>query len=122
MIIRGFEFDDVFKMSAIIDKMEIETDIDKITESIKTAKLENKKDATNLGKEIAVGIGIDLITKIIRRLHKASNEVKELIMALTGKTKEEVGKMGIRDIKQFFSELVKMEDFEDFLSQAGGTE
>lgn len=121
MITKDFDLDDVFTISEIIDKMGLEADIDKITKQVKTAKIENKKDATTVGKEVAVGLGIDLVTKMIRNLHKAKSEVKQLISNLTGLDSQAVGKMGLRQIKDFFSELVQHEGFTDFLSQAEGS-
>ncbi|MDF2589829.1 MAG: hypothetical protein K0S41_3670 [Anaerocolumna sp.] len=119
MITKNFDLEDVFKVSEIIDKMGLEADISKITKSIQTSKVEHKKDVNALGKEIAVGIGLDVITKIIRNLHKAKKEVKELMSNMTGLSMEEVSKLGIKDIKEFFVELFSYEGFEDFLSQAG---
>ena len=118
MIIKGFDLDNVFTLSEIIDKMGLEADVDKITKQIKTSKLENKKDATALGKEVAVGLGIDLVTKILRNFHKAKNEVKQLIGNLTGLSEKEVSAMNFKQLKEFFTELVKQDGFNDFLSQA----
>ena len=84
--------------------------------------MENKKDAASLGKEIAVGIGVDLVTKVIRNLFKAQKEVTKLISDLTGLSDSEVSKMGVRKIKEFFTELIQHEGFGDFLSQAGDTD
>jgi hypothetical protein len=119
MITKDFDLDDVFLISEIIDKMELEADIEKITKTIQTSKLENKADAGKLGKEIAVGIGIELITKMIRNLFKAQKEVKQLISNMTGLKLEEVSKMGIKQFKAFFTELFEHEGAVDFLSQAG---
>lgn len=119
MLNKNLDLDDVFLMSEIIDKMGLEADVEKITKQIKTSKLENKKDASTLGKEVAVGLGIDLVTKIVRNLFKAKKEVKQLISNLTGLSSEEVSKLGLKQIKDFFTELVKHEGFDDFLSQAG---
>ena len=121
MITKDFDLEDVFLISEIIDKMGIEADIEKITKTIQTSKLENKKDAAGLGKEIAVGLGIDIVTKIIRNLHKAKKEVKQLVTNMTGLDEKEVSKFGIRQMKEFFTELSKREGFADFLSQAGVT-
>lgn len=119
MITKDFDLKDVFLISEIIDKMGLEADIEKVTKTIQTSKLENKKDATALGKEIAVGIGIELITKMIRNLFKAQKEVIQLISNMTGLSPEEVSKFGIKQIKEFFTDLFKHEGVEDFLSQAG---
>ena len=118
-IVRGFDLDCVFLMSEILDKMELGFDADKIIQGTKQSELKNKKDAAALGKEVVVGLGLDIGTKMIRKLYKAKDEVKELIMNLTGMSKEEVGKLGIKDMKEFFVLLVNHEGFGDFLAQAG---
>lgn len=122
MITKGFDFDDVFIISEIIDKMGLEADIKQLTNATQSSKLENIDDASKLGKEVLMGLGIDLITKIVRNLHKARKEVKKLISSLTGLTEKEVSKMSLKQIKDFFTELVSNEEFEDFLSQAEGTD
>jgi len=119
MITKDFDLDDVFLISEIIDKMGIEADIEKITKTIQTSKLENKKDAAGLGKEIAVGLGIDIVTKMIRNLYKAGKEAKQLISNMTGLPIEEVSKFGIKQLKDFFTELFEHEGAQDFLSQVG---
>lgn len=119
MITKEFDLEDVFLISEIIDKMEIEADIEKITKTIQTSKLENTTDALGLGKEIAVGLGIDIVTKMFRNLYKARKEVKKLITNLTGLPDQEVSKFGFKQIKEFFTELFEQEGAVDFLSQAG---
>ena len=118
MITKDFDLDNIFTMSDIIDKMGLEADVSKISKQIQTSKLENKKDATKLGKEVAISLGIELITKILRNLHKARNEIKELIASLTESTPELVGKFSLKQTKEFFTELVQREGFFDFLEQA----
>lgn len=118
-IVRGFDLDCVFLMSEILDKMELGFDADKIIQGTKQNELKNKKDAAALGKEVVVGLGLDIGTKMIRKLYKAKEEVKELIMNLTGMSKDEVSKLGIKEMKEFFVLLVNHEGFGDFLAQAG---
>ena len=118
-IVKGFDLDCVFLMSEILDKMELGFDADKIIQGTTQNELKNKKDAAALGKEVVVGLGLDIGTKMIRKLYKAKDEVKELIMNLTGMSKEEVGKLGIKDMKEFFVLLINHEGFGDFLAQAG---
>jgi len=118
MIIKDFDLDDVFLISEIIDKMGIEADVSKITKTIQSAKLESKNDATALGKEVAVGLGIDVIAKMARNLFKAKKEVKQFICNMTGLPMEEVSKFKVAQIKDFFIELFEHEGAEDFLKQA----
>lgn len=117
-IVRDFDLDCVFLMSEIIDKMDLGVDADNMIKKTNISKMENMKDAQKLGKEVAIGIGLELTTKMIRNLYKAKKEVKDLIGILTGLTTEEVQKLNIKGIKEFFAELIKHEGFADFLSQA----
>ena len=119
MIIKPFDLEDVFTMSEIIDKMGLDADVRNVISQVNVSKLENADDAKALGKEVAVGIGIDLISKFIRNLHKAKNEVKKLIGDMSGKSPEEVSKLSMKDMKEFFSELIGDGEFIDFLKQQG---
>lgn len=119
MITKDFDLNDVFLMSEIIEKMELDFDVDKVIRKTNVAKLENKKDAAKLGKDVMMTIGVDLVSKLFKNMHKAQKEVKQLIANLTGKNVAEVEKMNLRDLKQFFTDLVEHEGFSDFLSQAG---
>jgi len=116
---RSFDLDCVFLMSEILDKMELNVDADEIIKKTQVSKLENMKDAQKLGKEVFVGLGLELGVKMVRNLYKAKKQVKELIRLLTGMTEEEVSKMSIKQIKSFFEELMNHEGFADFLEQAG---
>ena len=119
MIIKPFDLEDVFTMSEIIDKMGLDADVRNVISQVNVSKLENADDAKALGKEVAVGIGIDLISKFIRNLHKAKNEVKKLIGGMSGKSPDEVSKLSMKDMKEFFSELIGDGEFIDFLKQQG---
>ena len=118
-IVKDFDLDCVFLMSEILDKMDLGIDADNIIKKTKLAKLETTKDAGKLGKEIIIGVGVELGAKMVRNLYKAKKEVKQLIAELTGEPLEVVNKMNLKDIKEFFNELVKHEGFGDFLSDAG---
>ena len=119
MIIKPFDLEDVFTMSEIIDKMGLDADVRNVISQVNVSKLENADDAKALGKEVAVGIGIDLISKFIRNLYKAKNEVKKLIGDMSGKSPEEVSKLSMKDMKEFFAELIGDGEFIDFLKQQG---
>ena len=119
MITKQFDLDDVFLMSEIIDKMGLDADVRQVIDQVQTAKLENAQDAKAVGKEVVVGIGVDLIAKFVRNLHKAKKEVKQLIGGMTGKTQDEVSKLSLKDMKDFFAELVSDGEFVDFLKQQG---
>lgn len=115
MINKDFDLEDSFLVSEIIDKMDIELEIKEVMDSIKDKDIENI-DEEALGKEMFLNLGIDLSYKAIKKLHKAKKEVKRLICSLTGKTMSEASKMSLKEIKDFFNELVKSEGFKDFLN------
>lgn len=118
-IIKDFDLDDVFLFSEILDKMELNIDIDKMSRKIQISKLENIDDAKAIGKEVIVSMGADLITKFMKGLYKAKIQVKQFIANMTGLQLDAVGKMSLKEIKEFFTELINHEGFGDFLSQAG---
>lgn len=78
MITKDFDLNDVFLMSEIIEKMDIQFDIDTIIKKTNVTKLENKQDAAELGKDVLLSIGLDLATNLIKRMYKAQKEVKQL--------------------------------------------
>lgn len=119
MIVKEFGLDEVFLMSEIIDKMDIDVQTDRIVKKTRVLEVENMKDVTKLGKDMVVALGIDIVYGFIKKLHKAKNEVKELIENMTDLSKEEVSKMNLSQMKEFFTELIGTEGFSDFLKQAG---
>ena len=105
-------------MSEILDKMGLSIEAENVIKKSNIAKLENGNDASRLGKEIMMGLGIDLVAKLIKSMYKAKTEVKQLISNLTGLTMDEVSKMNLKKIKEFFTELSTHEGFQDFFKQA----
>lgn len=118
MIIKEFDLDDIFIMSEILDLAEINVNTEKITKNSKVEKLEKVEDIKKLGKAIIFGVSMDLVTSLLKGMHKAKQPTKQLISNLTSLSIEEVSKMKYADIKQFFSELTQKEDFQDFFEQA----
>lgn len=122
MIKRDLDLDATFLFSEILDEMELEVDMTSIISRIKADKLEGKEDAKQLGKELALSIGVDMFAKIAKKMHKAKRPVKEFIAYMTEMNQEEVGRLKLKEMKNFFTELVEHEGFEDFLTQAGASE
>lgn len=128
MIVKDFDLDDVFLMSEIMEKMDIEVELEKYMNTKDAINLfdgdEEKTEeqlnieAESLGKEMFLKLGLDLAMVFAKRMHRAKKEVAKLIMNLTGKTRDEVSKMKLKEIKQFFKDLVEQEGFKDFFSQA----
>lgn len=104
---RTLENNDIYLLSEIIDKMEIE--LPSQTKNVKGKEV--PKDQQEYGKEI--------ITLLIRKIYKAKNEINQLISNLTGITTEEVEKMKIKDTIEAFKNIASQEGFADFLKQNG---
>jgi nitrous oxidase accessory protein NosD len=107
MKIRTLENDDVYLLSEILDKMEIE-----LPSQTKIVKgVEVKKDTQEYGKEV--------LTLLIRKIYKAKNEINQLISNLAGLPVEDISKMKIKDTVEAFKQITKQEGFADFLKQNG---
>ena len=115
---RKLDLDAVFLMSAVLDKTGIIFDIQDIVKSIKTDELKSIGDAQKVGKEAMISIVAQLAGSLSKSMYKAKGEIKELISHLADKDIEEVGKMSLAEIKQFFIDFVKAEGFSDFFKQA----
>jgi len=116
---KDFTLSEVFLLSAIIDKMDLRIESEKLTKTIKADKLETANDAMAIGREIVLSVGIDIGVKFVSNLHKANKEVTQFIGSVTGKTEESVREMKLKELKQFFVDLSKTEGFSDFFEQAG---
>ncbi|HEY5555863.1 hypothetical protein [Acetobacterium sp.] len=119
LIIKEFDLEEVFLLSEILDKMGLKIESAKLASKVKTGKLENMDDAKAIGKEAIIAIIADLATDFIKSLWKARVLVVKFICNMTGKPEKEVKKMGIKELKQFFTELLDSPDFKDFLASAG---
>lgn len=119
---KDFDLADVFLLSHIIDKMGLNIEADKLTKTINAEKLENKDDVAKIGKDVLLAIGIDVAVKFMSSLYKADKEVIQLISNITEKKPEAVRTMKMKEIKQFFVDLVAMEGFKDFFNQAEASE
>jgi len=115
MITKDFDLDDVFLMSEIVDKMDLQLDI----ESALNLKAIEGADEEELGKQFFMKILPDLGMKFIKKLHKARKEVKRFIASMTDMSVTEVGKMRPKQLKEFFVELIEREGFKDFLAESG---
>jgi acyl-[acyl carrier protein]--UDP-N-acetylglucosamine O-acyltransferase len=119
MIIKDFDLEDIYSLSEILDKMNITVKTEKLTGKIKTDKLENMDDVKEIGKEAIIALVVDLASDVIKNLWKAKNLVNKFIGNMTGMRPEDVKKMGIKDLKAFFSELATQPDFQSFLESPG---
>ena len=115
---KKFNLQDVFLLSKIIDKLELKFEVDKLAKTIRAEKLESQEDVMKIGKDVLLTIGLDIATKFLANLHRADKEVVQLISNITEKKTEAVEEMGLKEIKDFFTELLQAEGVKDFFSQA----
>lgn len=104
---RKLTLEDAFTLSEILDKMEIQLDLNKMLD-----------DARNKGKDAQAYFGGQAMLMVIKSAHKAKKELCEWMASLSGKTVEEVKSMSIKEMKVFFKELFSTEDIGDFFEQA----
>lgn len=95
---------DMFTLSAIVDKMELESDINKIVSQ------KGKRDTTEIGKV--------LVFSIARKLHRAQTEVTQLLSSATGKTKKEIEDLPLKETVGLIKGILQEEGVMDFLSQS----
>ena len=115
---KEFNLDHVFMLSEIVEKMEIQTEAEKVMQVIKTKTLNNSKDAAQLGKEIIVALGLDISLKMFSVMHKARKEVIALVSDLSDKPEDEVRKMKLKELVKFLKEVFAKEGIEDFFDSA----
>jgi len=113
---KDFDLEDVFLLSQIIDKMGLNIEASELSKTIKAEKLESKDDAAKVGKDVFLALGMEVAMKFASNLHKAHKEVIQLICSLSGKNEEAVKKMKIKEMKDFFGELIKTEGIADFFN------
>lgn len=108
MQIRALQNDDIYLLSEIVDKMDIE-----LPSHTKTVKgKEVQKEAGEYGNEI--------ITLLLKKIYKSKNEINQLLSNLTGKSVDEISNMKIKDTIAAFKEIASQEGFADFLKQNDG--
>jgi hypothetical protein len=100
---RGFELQDTFKLSEIIDVMDVQLDLNELMDKAKA----------NKGK-VQEKVGAQVALLFIKKLHKAQKQVIEFISGITGEGEEVVKKYKPKQILTFFTELFNNEDFQDF--------
>lgn len=89
------------KLSAIIDKMEIQL---KVTET---------DEKGNRIRKTQEEVGAELITQMIRKAHKAENEIYAFIAEVKSITVKEAENI---NLKEFFQEIFNKEVFDFFKS------
>jgi len=103
---RKLTFEDTFLLSEVMDKLNIDTDLNTLF------------DAAQKQPDKAAFLGGQLVLVIVKRWHKAKDEILNFVSSLTEKSLEETKSMSIKEIKNVLMELFQSEDFKDFFNTA----
>lgn len=103
---RELKLKDIYKLSAIIDKMQVKADLNKLMDDAK-----QQSDAQAY-------IGGQMIMILISRLHMAQKEVSTFLADLTDKTAEELDNLSIKEVTNLFKELFSQNDMSGFFNSA----
>ena len=106
MKIREMNFEDVFLFSEIIDKMDVQADLNKMFDEAK-----KHPDAQAY-------LGGQLMLSIFKRMHKAKAEVTQFVANITEKSVEDIQKLKVSELKDVFMSLIKDEEFQAFFKRA----
>ncbi len=93
----------LFKLSAMVDKMELDEELKLL-----------------LGKEKAMSdqeLGQTMIMAIVKKMHRAQKETVDLLASVTGKTKAQIEDLPITDLIELFKTILSEEGVLDFLSK-----
>lgn len=96
---RKIKTGDIYKMSRILKKLNIKTDL---------------KDGISMTQA-----GVQVFQKALENLHQAEEEVNEFMADLVGITAEEFSDLPIGETMKIFREIQKQEDLRPFLKLAG---
>lgn len=94
-------------LSAIIDKMDLQIDLDALT----SGKSGKKASDEDLQKKL----GAELIMQLLRKAYKAKEEWFELIASINDVTPEEARKV---DLIEFFNKFINTPGVKDFFTSA----
>lgn len=103
---RELYLEDTFVLSEIIDKMDLQADLNKLFEEAKTHP------------DAQAYVGGQLIMSIAKRLHRAKDEVVQFLANITEQSVEDIKKLKLSEIKSIFTELAKDEEFQAFFKRA----
>lgn len=86
---RKLNVDDVYLLSKIVDKMDFEL-----------------PEVTGKGEEAQSAYGMKIMTMLLKKMHKAKDEINELILSVTGKNPKE---MSLKDLGETFKGILSQE-------------
>lgn len=108
---RAIKTRDLFKLSKIIKKMDIKSDIKALTQDI-TGLSEDEKAKANQNLQV------DIAMLIIENIGSAENEIYGFLADLTGSTVESIQDMDLGEFIELIKDIFTQEGIGDFLSTA----
>ena len=97
---KRLSIDEIYLLSEIADKMDVKVDLPDISGK-------NKDEIALLQEQL----GKKLMLQMFRKMHKAREEINELIKAITDK---EANKLSFKELKETITEVLKQEGVMDF--------
>lgn len=145
---RKLGLDDAFALSEIVDKMEIDLDIEEFTNSAKkkVAPIQKKIDlakgrlanaekgesaaiekeladlSNEYNSELTSAVGGKVVLLLFKRIYKAKDELLSWVGTFDNKTIEEVRQMSFGELKKLVTDIFSQEGLIDLFQSAGGTE
>lgn len=114
--LRSLTADDIFPMFNIISKIGIK-EFKSCFESpeVKSAigKIAEGSENENLDA-IGFAVAIDMANILITNLHKAKDDIYQLLAQISGKTKKEIAALPMAVFMQMIIDVVRKEEFADF--------
>ena len=103
---RELKLKDIYKLSSIIDKMQVKTDLNKLLD-------ESKKQP-----DAQAYLGGQMAMILVSKLHLAQKEVSSFLADLTGMTVEQLEDLNIKQFGELFKELFSKNDMSGFFNSA----
>lgn len=105
MKIRELYFEDTFTLSEILEKMDFQSDLNKLFDEAK----KQPDSQAYLGAQLFLAFG--------KKWHRAKDEIIRFISNITEQPIEDVKKLKFKDIKDMITDLMKDEELQDFIKR-----
>lgn len=107
MELRKLNGNDIFKMSKIIKKINVNIDFNEMTKLIESNMKENETAESNATEKAQIMAGISIVKNILENLYLAQDEVNDFLGGLVGISGAEFGN---KDIDEVAEVIVKFKD------------
>lgn len=104
---RAIIFDDLMKLSLIVDKMGIELNLNELINKSKNDK-----------GPIQERVGAQVALLLFKKIHLAKTEVYDLVAGIAETTLQEVSKFGIKQFVDIFTAIATSEDIRSFFTSS----